>query len=64
MVGLTLGTLDHLFLELVLVASLCDCSFDRTELCQGVCMWSEKMMIVETKSQALNRIFGTFLMSV
>jgi hypothetical protein len=37
MVGLTLGTLGHLFfLRLVLVvASLCECSIDRTELCPG-----------------------------
>ena len=46
-------------LKLVLVvASLCECSFNRTELYPGSFMGNEKMMIVETKSQALNRIFG------
>ena len=58
MVGLTIGTLGHFFSKLVLeVASLCECSFVRTELCPGGFMGNEKMMIVETKSQALNRIF-------
>ena len=75
MVGLTLGTLGHFssfyyfFLGLVLEASLCECSIDRTELISLktrilLFLYYEKMMIDETKSQALMRVNGTFLMSV
>ena len=68
MKGLTLGTLGHIFLlllKLVLEASLCDCSFGRTELvlwCPAFNWWENDDY--KTKSQALIRISDTFLMCV
>ena len=72
MIGLTLGTLGHsipFFYELVRKRRFCDCSIDRTGLVAfGDIIFcdfkSEKMMIIETKSQALIRVCDTFLMSV
>jgi hypothetical protein len=78
-VGLTLGTLGHFFFFLFFLSScwkrrFCDCSFVRTELVpRGLTFYFiaififfliEKVMIDETKSQALIRIYDTFLMSV
>jgi hypothetical protein len=50
MVGLTLGTVGHFFFSklVLVVASLCECSFVRTEPCPGDFMGNEKMMSVET----------------